>query len=243
MFEHAQNVTLSRILTACLELTSQPQVGVGGRRGWSQPGCFASSIPALLIRVFFSPSFLSQQAAPLQEGGIGPAQPHVDLGRSVNVWLGLQNSVSALMDSTSADNVGDQQGIRQALEKKEGLFRKNMMGKRVNFAARRERKDGVDAHGLSLSVSLEDPTVISPYLFSLSATQIRHLPGSVHRRRRDRSPALLCQAPVLPRARDALERGEAAGGSRPGTRRAAGSSGRRGETLHPPAIFLSPLHI
>jgi len=28
------------------------------------------------------------------------------------------------------------QGIRQMLEKKEGLFRKNMMGKRVNFAAR-----------------------------------------------------------------------------------------------------------
>lgn len=28
------------------------------------------------------------------------------------------------------------QGIRQLLEKKEGLFRKNMMGKRVNFACR-----------------------------------------------------------------------------------------------------------
>ena len=28
------------------------------------------------------------------------------------------------------------QGIRQTLEKKEGLFRKNMMGKRVNFACR-----------------------------------------------------------------------------------------------------------
>ena len=27
-------------------------------------------------------------------------------------------------------------GIRQLLEKKEGLFRKNMMGKRVNFACR-----------------------------------------------------------------------------------------------------------
>ncbi len=27
-------------------------------------------------------------------------------------------------------------GIKQQLEKKEGLFRKNMMGKRVNFAAR-----------------------------------------------------------------------------------------------------------
>ena len=31
---------------------------------------------------------------------------------------------------------GTFQGIRQILEKKEGLFRKNMMGKRVNFAAR-----------------------------------------------------------------------------------------------------------
>ena len=28
------------------------------------------------------------------------------------------------------------QGIRQTMEKKEGLFRKNMMGKRVNFACR-----------------------------------------------------------------------------------------------------------
>jgi DNA-directed RNA polymerase I subunit RPA1 len=28
------------------------------------------------------------------------------------------------------------QGVRQQLEKKEGLFRMNMMGKRVNFAAR-----------------------------------------------------------------------------------------------------------
>ena len=27
-------------------------------------------------------------------------------------------------------------GIRQALEKKQGLFRMNMMGKRVNYAAR-----------------------------------------------------------------------------------------------------------
>jgi DNA-directed RNA polymerase I subunit RPA1 len=39
------------------------------------------------------------------------------------------------MDSTAADNA-ESQGIRQVLEKKEGLFRKHMMGKRVNFAAR-----------------------------------------------------------------------------------------------------------
>ena len=65
---------------------------------------------------------------------VGPVK-ELELGRYVNLWLNLQNSVSALMDSTSADNT-DTQGIRQSIEKKEGLFRKNMMGKRVNFAAR-----------------------------------------------------------------------------------------------------------
>lgn len=36
----------------------------------------------------------------------------------------------------AADNTHGVSGIKQQLEKKEGLFRKNMMGKRVNFAAR-----------------------------------------------------------------------------------------------------------
>lgn len=65
----------------------------------------------------------------------GGEKKELELGRYVQLWLNLQNSVSALMDSTSADNT-DTQGIRQSIEKKEGLFRKNMMGKRVNFAAR-----------------------------------------------------------------------------------------------------------
>ncbi|KAF1923452.1 beta and beta-prime subunits of DNA dependent RNA-polymerase [Didymella exigua CBS 183.55] len=58
-----------------------------------------------------------------------------------NTWVNLQGAVNAVIDRdanpvqgkaglTSAD------GIKQHLEKKEGLFRKNMMGKRVNFAAR-----------------------------------------------------------------------------------------------------------
>jgi hypothetical protein len=36
----------------------------------------------------------------------------------------------------SPDGAGAAAGIKQLLEKKEGLFRKHMMGKRVNFAAR-----------------------------------------------------------------------------------------------------------
>lgn len=57
-----------------------------------------------------------------------------------NSWLILQHCVNALIDSSkSAHNSAiklREEGIKQKLEKKEGLFRKNMMGKRVNFAAR-----------------------------------------------------------------------------------------------------------
>ncbi|KAI8137047.1 hypothetical protein BJV82DRAFT_675210 [Fennellomyces sp. T-0311] len=53
----------------------------------------------------------------------------------------LQHAVNSFIDSTkNPQNFGQNQqppnGIRQALEKKEGLFRKHMMGKRVNYAAR-----------------------------------------------------------------------------------------------------------
>lgn len=51
--------------------------------------------------------------------------------------IALQEAVNELIDNPPAAS-GPQrdQGIKQVLEKKEGLFRMNMMGKRVNFAAR-----------------------------------------------------------------------------------------------------------
>ncbi|KAL3475907.1 hypothetical protein BJX99DRAFT_258986 [Aspergillus californicus] len=53
----------------------------------------------------------------------------------------LQDTVNGLIDRDSnglsgAAAANSANGIKQILEKKEGLFRKNMMGKRVNFAAR-----------------------------------------------------------------------------------------------------------
>ncbi|OAA68905.1 DNA-directed RNA polymerase I subunit RPA1 [Cordyceps fumosorosea ARSEF 2679] len=56
-------------------------------------------------------------------------------------WVELQESVNALIDKNKNPIQGaaakrNEDGIKQKLEKKEGLFRKNMMGKRVNFAAR-----------------------------------------------------------------------------------------------------------
>lgn len=55
--------------------------------------------------------------------------------------LNLQVCVNSLIDSTKNPMIvrGGKEppaGIKQVLEKKEGLFRKNMMGKRVNYAAR-----------------------------------------------------------------------------------------------------------
>ena len=57
----------------------------------------------------------------------------------VQTWIQLQHDVNTLIDNTKAINNRSKQlpaGIRQILEKKEGLFRKHMMGKRVNYAAR-----------------------------------------------------------------------------------------------------------
>lgn len=52
-------------------------------------------------------------------------------------WKLLQQSVNCLWDN-EMDKYGKSKypGLKQLIDKKEGLFRKNMMGKRVNFAAR-----------------------------------------------------------------------------------------------------------
>ena len=56
-------------------------------------------------------------------------------------WCQLQDAVNSMLDRDrnpiqGAAGKSNEEGIKQKLEKKEGLFRKNMMGKRVNFAAR-----------------------------------------------------------------------------------------------------------
>lgn len=55
----------------------------------------------------------------------------------MSFWLRLQARVNVVLDS-DLDNLSRDKcfGVRQILEKKEGMFRKHMMGKRVNFAAR-----------------------------------------------------------------------------------------------------------
>ena len=52
----------------------------------------------------------------------------------INTVIELQEAVNGLMSNEPGGK--DPVGIKQLLEKKQGLFRKHMMGKRVNFAAR-----------------------------------------------------------------------------------------------------------
>ncbi|CAK9322867.1 unnamed protein product [Citrullus colocynthis] len=57
----------------------------------------------------------------------------------VRLWMDLQQSINILFDSKTAVGPGKKDaslGICQLLEKKEGMFRQKMMGKRVNFACR-----------------------------------------------------------------------------------------------------------
>ncbi|KAL2622234.1 hypothetical protein R1flu_002439 [Riccia fluitans] len=68
------------------------------------------------------------------------ANGDLNFSKATALWLNLQNAVNALLDSTTAIGGGKADGggngVRQLLEKKDGLFRMNMMGKRVNFACR-----------------------------------------------------------------------------------------------------------
>uniref|UniRef100_A0A8C6DK03 DNA-directed RNA polymerase subunit n=1 Tax=Moschus moschiferus TaxID=68415 RepID=A0A8C6DK03_MOSMO len=54
-----------------------------------------------------------------------------------NIWIRLQSHVNIVFDSEMDKLMMEKYpGIRQILEKKDGLFRKHMMGKRVDYAAR-----------------------------------------------------------------------------------------------------------
>lgn len=57
--------------------------------------------------------------------------------RALSTWIELQTTINVHMDSAKdPSGIPQNSGIRQILEKKEGIFRKHMMGKRVDFACR-----------------------------------------------------------------------------------------------------------
>lgn len=62
----------------------------------------------------------------------------MDKNQLMKRWHNMQVSVNTMIDSTKGEKKEKDlsKGVRQDLERKEGLMRMNMMGKRVNFACR-----------------------------------------------------------------------------------------------------------
>ncbi|XP_071449900.1 DNA-directed RNA polymerase I subunit RPA1 isoform X2 [Hetaerina americana] len=87
------------------------------------------------------------------------------------VWLELQSDVDHLLDKdlnkTTSGTLA--LGVKQVLEKKEGLFRMHMMGKRVNFAARTvitpDPNIDVDEIGVpeAFALKLTYPVTVTPW--------------------------------------------------------------------------------
>ena len=113
--EHAQNFHLSKIL----ELNAQLRGSFRATAEVAAQAREAAAAPRELARLRAEKDRL--QAA------------------SIALWVELQTALNCLMDS-SRDPAGTaatvNPGIRQLLEKKEGIFRKHMMGKRVDHACR-----------------------------------------------------------------------------------------------------------
>ncbi|UCS19905.1 uncharacterized protein HLK63_E05181 [Nakaseomyces glabratus] len=83
---------------------------------------------------------LNDELSTLQKDKVSLEDRRIIFSRLMNAFVTIQNDVNSFIDSTKAQgNTGGKvpiPGVKQALEKKEGLFRKHMMGKRVNYAAR-----------------------------------------------------------------------------------------------------------
>ncbi|RLU27161.1 hypothetical protein DMN91_000960 [Ooceraea biroi] len=88
-----------------------------------------------------------------------------------NAWQTLQTNVDHLMDcdmNKTAESVNSQ-GLRQILEKKDGIIRMHMMGKRVNFAARSvitpDPELNIDEIGIpeDFALKLTYPTTVTPW--------------------------------------------------------------------------------
>ncbi|XP_048138660.1 DNA-directed RNA polymerase I subunit 1 isoform X2 [Rhodamnia argentea] len=76
------------------------------------------------------------------QANISLGNAHINQSQRATIisrWMDLQQSINVLFDSKTATGQGQRDvasGICQLLEKKEGMFRQNMMGKRVNYACR-----------------------------------------------------------------------------------------------------------
>tara|TARA_B100000795_G_C22591841_1_gene357771 strand:- start:44 stop:424 length:381 start_codon:yes stop_codon:yes gene_type:complete len=108
LFEHAQNIWLGKILASNAQLLKLGNAAGGG-----------------------------ESPAVVRMGGREVSTNE----QLLMAWDELSKAVACLVDSSKSGASGakalaEPPGVKQLIERKGGLFRSNMMGKRVNFAAR-----------------------------------------------------------------------------------------------------------
>jgi len=107
-----------------------------------------------------------------------------DLAKLISAWLELQGHVNGFMDSAKAASGpnGDAPayGIRQLLERKQGLFRMNMMGKRVNHACRSVISPDLNVLGSEIGLPLRFAVNLS-WPEPVTAHNVTHLRTLVER--------------------------------------------------------------
>lgn len=115
----------------------RPPVFLGDKQFEHAQNTYLSKILTLSESIVQGNYYEQQKAQSTEDEDANEEKKQINLARKLAVWTELQNNVNMLVDSSKAKPGADAaQGIKQVIEKKEGLFRKHMMGKRVNYAAR-----------------------------------------------------------------------------------------------------------
>ncbi|XP_038906281.1 DNA-directed RNA polymerase I subunit 1 [Benincasa hispida] len=134
--------------TLCSFISDIRQQGHGNRAGYSMFFLESVLVPPIKFRppakggdsVMEHPQTVLLNKVLQSNISLGNAHANKsEHSKIVRLWMDLQQSINILFDSKTAAGPGKKDaslGICQLLEKKEGMFRQKMMGKRVNFACR-----------------------------------------------------------------------------------------------------------
>ena len=122
-FEHPQNAKFVALIKAIANFNDSVK-GIVPVRAAPRRSSAAATAAAAAVAA-------AAAAAP-------PMSPQQRADAAIRAWLAIQDAANSIIDSAAASGLSKaaRGGIRQELERKEGLFRMHMMGKRVNYAAR-----------------------------------------------------------------------------------------------------------
>ncbi|KAM4586026.1 LOW QUALITY PROTEIN: DNA-directed RNA polymerase I subunit RPA1 [Fundulus diaphanus] len=142
MFTNGQTVNMQAVMKDCGVIRKLLAVIAGEKHAeeaeeegvsGNTSSCWGGHLVLALCSPPLSPQALGPEDQTFLSGVVGLTLQD----KLYNMWIRLQSHVNIVFDSDMDSLMNDKYpGVRQILEKKEGLFRKHMMGKRVDYAAR-----------------------------------------------------------------------------------------------------------